>query len=161
MVCDRAKGAEMSARADSGPPVCEFNIPNLTLKVDELILSEVAAISPVVDKLMRLIKESTCAPGQEFAVETALRAALANAILHGNRQDLRKKVRICCACQAGRGILIVVRDEGKGFHPARVPNPLMGRNIYSEHGRGIYLINLLMDEVRFERGGTEIHMRKG
>ncbi len=150
----------MNAQTDSGLPACEFNIPHLTLKVDELISSEIDAISPVVDKLMRLIREGACAPGREFAVEIALREALANAILHGNRQDPRKKVRICCACQAGRGILIVVRDEGKGFDPARVPSPLMGKNIYSEHGRGIYLINLLMDEVRFERGGTEIHMRK-
>jgi serine/threonine-protein kinase RsbW len=151
----------MSAKTDSGLPACEFNIPNLILKVDETISSRVRAISLVVDKLMRLIKESACAPGEEFAVETALREALANAILHGNRLDPRKKVRICCACQADRGILIVVRDEGKGFDPAKVPSPLIGKNIYSEHGRGIYLINLLMDEVRFERGGTEIHMRKG
>jgi serine/threonine-protein kinase RsbW len=151
----------MSPRTESGLPACEFSIPNLALKLDELIPSEIGAISPIVDKLMRLIKESACAPGREFVVETALREALANAILHGNRQDPRKKVRICCACQAGRGIIIVVRDEGKGFDPARVPSPLMGKNIYSEHGRGIYLINLLMDEVRFERGGTEIHMRKG
>ncbi len=54
----------------------------------------------------------------------------------------------------------MVRDEGKGFDPARVPSPLMGKNIYWQHGRGIYFINLLMDEVHFERGGTEIHMRK-
>ncbi len=69
--------------------------------VDELIPSEVYAISPVVDKLMRLIRESACAPGQEFAVETALREALANAILHGNRQDPRKKIRVCCAWLPG------------------------------------------------------------
>ncbi len=61
----------------------------------------------------------------------------------------------------GRGILIVMRDEDKGFDPARVPSPMMGENIYSEHGRGVYLINLSVDEVRFERRGTEIHMRKG
>ena len=41
-----------------------------------------------------------------------------------------------------------------------VPSPTMGQNVFSEHGRGIYLINQLMDEVRFEKGGTEIHMRK-
>ena len=38
--------------------------------------------------------------------------------------------------------------------------PLVGENVYSNHGRGIFLINQLMDEVRFERNGTEIHMRK-
>ena len=43
----------------------------------------------------------------------------------------------------------------------RLTRTHLSENIYSEHGRGIYLINLLMDEVRFERDGTEIHMRKG
>ena len=51
--------------------------------------------------------------------------------------------------------------EGEGFEPARIPSPLVGENIHSEHGHGIYLINLLMDEVRFERGGREVYLRKG
>jgi serine/threonine-protein kinase RsbW len=57
-------------------------------------------------------------------------------------------------------MLIVVRDPGEGFNPQSVPSPVMGQNVFSEHGRGIFLINQLMDEVRFERGGTEIHMKK-
>jgi serine/threonine-protein kinase RsbW len=153
--------AEMNRESDVGPPSCQFNTANLVLRVDELVASEIEAISPVVDKLMKAIRESDCAPGNEYDVELALREALANAILHGNRQDPRKKVRICCACQAGGGILIVVKDEGEGFDPAKIPNPLVGENILAEHGRGIYLINLLIDQVHFERGGTEIHMRKG
>jgi serine/threonine-protein kinase RsbW len=56
-------------------------------------------------------------------------------------------------------MLIVVRDPGQGFDPAQIPSPITGQQLFSSHGRGIYLINQLMDEVRFERGGTEIHMR--
>jgi anti-sigma regulatory factor (Ser/Thr protein kinase) len=41
-----------------------------------------------------------------------------------------------------------------------LPNPCMGENIYAQHGRGIYLINQLMDEVKFHKNGTEIHMIK-
>ena len=77
---------------------CEFNADKLTLQVDELVASEVEAISPVVDKLMRLLREGNCALEHEDAVELALREALANAVLHGNRQNPRKKVRICCGC---------------------------------------------------------------
>jgi len=128
--------------------------------MDELIDSRIEAISPAVEKLMHVLRETCCAPEQEFAVETALREALANAILHGNRQDPHKRVHVCCACEADQGILIVVKDEGEGFDPEKVPSPLVGENIHSEHGRGIYLLNLLMDEVRFDRRGTEIHMRK-
>ncbi len=150
----------MKPGSDSRLPACEFKADNLVLRFDELIDSRIEAISPIVERLMRLLRENCCAPEREFAVETALREALANAVLHGNRQDPGKKVRICCACEASQGILIVVKDEGEGFDPTKVASPLVAENIHSEHGRGIYLLNLLMDEVRFERGGTEIHIRK-
>jgi len=151
----------MNRGTNSGPSACEFDADKLILQVELLVASKTEAISPVVEDLMRLLKMTCCPSGQEFAVEMALREALANAIIHGNRQDPHKKVRICCACQADRGILIVVKDQGEGFDPAKIPSPVMGENIHSEHGRGIFLINLLMDEVRFARGGAEIYMRKG
>jgi serine/threonine-protein kinase RsbW len=68
---------------------------------------------------------------------------------------------VCCACDSAKGILIGIRDEGEGFDPAKVPSPLIGEHVASEHGRGIFLINMLMDETHFEDGGREIHMRKG
>lgn len=64
------------------------------------------------------------------------------------------------ACDETRGMLIMVRDQGEGFDPSTLPNPTFGQNVFESHGRGIYLINQLMDSVRFERGGTEIHMLK-
>ena len=151
----------MSASESSGPPACVFDSDKLTVAVDLLISSTTEAISPVVSKLMVLLKKTSCAAEHAFAVETALREALANAILHGNRLDPGKKVRICCACRKDRGVIIIVKDEGEGFDLTKVPSPLAGENIHSEHGRGIYLVNMLMDEVHFERGGCEIHMRKG
>ena len=57
-------------------------------------------------------------------------------------------------------MLIVVRDPGEGFDPASIPSPIEGERLYLSHGRGIFLINQLMDSVKFQRGGTEIHMRK-
>ena len=59
-----------------------------------------------------------------------------------------------------RGILIVVRDPGTGFAPEAIPRCTVGENLYSNHGRGIFLINQLMDEVEFRKNGTEIHMVK-
>jgi serine/threonine-protein kinase RsbW len=139
---------------------CEFMGSNLNWSVDVVVASIIEAISPTVDQLMQSLKTSCCPPEQEIAVEMALREALANAIVHGNHEDLHKKVHVCCACDAKRGMLIVVKDQGKGFDPSKIPSPLAGQSILSEHGRGIYLINLLMDEVQFRKGGTEIRMRK-
>ena len=86
--------------------------------------------------------------------------ALANAIVHGCQQNRELTVRISVGCDQERGMIIVVKDPGSGFDPAELPNPIVGENLYSEGGRGIFLINRLMDEVRFRDKGTEIWMRK-
>jgi len=151
----------MNTHGSAGPPACVFDSGKLAVALDLLMASKIEAISPVVSKIMTLLKKTSCSAEHDFAVETALREALANAILHGNRLDPGKKVRVCCACQKGRGVIIIVRDEGEGFDPTKVPSPVVGEHIHSEHGRGIYLVNMLMDEVRFKRGGREIYMRKG
>jgi serine/threonine-protein kinase RsbW len=132
-----------------------------SLQVEMLMRSEIDAILPSANQLMALIMESHCMPENEADVEMAIREALANAVLHGNLQDPRKEVRISCSVQPGLGISIVVKDQGKGFDPTKVSDPTAIENVLSESGRGIHLMKALMDEVHFERGGTEVHMRKG
>lgn len=123
------------------------------------IRSDISAISPLVDELMILIKDCHCVAGQEEEVEVALREALANAVLHGNRQDVGKRVSIHCCIHFGE-LSIIVKDEGKGFDPKNLADPTDIANINSTHGRGIYLMRALMDEIRFEEGGSEVHLRK-
>ena len=130
------------------------------IKIEVTLNADPSGISPVVEGIMEMARRMECAAGKEFEIETALREALANAILHGCKNDPTKRVQCCVSCDEERGMLIVVRDPGPGFEPKEVPDPLVGQNVYSHHGRGIFLINQLMDEVRFERNGTEIHMRK-
>jgi serine/threonine-protein kinase RsbW len=122
--------------------------------------AEISAISDAVDAVLGLVRDSGRAHGKEFEIEMALREALANAIVHGCKNDPTKHVEFGMDFNEAGGILIVVRDPGPGFDPALVPSPTLGANLHSEHGRGVFLINRLMDEVRYERGGTEIHMRK-
>ena len=141
------------------PTSCEFDSSRLIVKLDFTLPGNADAISPVVERIMGVIGEMGCAGGREFEIEVALNEALANAIEHGTANDPSKQVQCCVACDHARGLLIVVRDPGPGFDPASIPNPVMGRNIFAAGGRGIYLINQLIDEVRFEKGGTEIHMR--
>jgi serine/threonine-protein kinase RsbW len=131
------------------------------LEVDAWIPSQIKAISPLVDRLMRVIEGSRCATGEEPAVQLALREALSNAVIHGNGMNPRKLVHVRCRCELRKGVSIVVSDQGQGFDPNAVPDPLGVENLEAEHGRGIHLIKLAMDEVSFERGGAEVHMRKG
>src|SRR5262245_29509923 len=130
------------------------------MRFESTIPADVQLITPVVEGVMQIVRQMGCAAGKEFEVETALPEALANAIVHGCLQDRTKKVQFWVGCDETRGMLIVVRDPGPGFDPARITTPLTGEEIFSTHGRGIYLINQLMDEVRLLRGGAEIHMRK-
>ena len=129
-------------------------------KLDVTIPANPNAISGVVDGVMQIAREMKCIDGNEYQVELALREALANAIVHGCNNDPTKKVECCVACTESSDVVIVVRDPGEGFTPANVPDPLTSENLHSTHGRGIYLINQLMDEVSFERNGAEIRMRK-
>ena len=130
------------------------------LEVHTWLRSEIDLISPFVDWLISLIAGSRCVPGKEEFVELALREAVSNAILHGNRMDPRKLVHVRCCCEGAKGVFIVIRDQGDGFDPNNVPNPLAVENLGAEHGRGIHLMKLAVDEVSFERGGTEVHIRK-
>ncbi len=94
-------------------------------------------------------------------IQAALREALSNAMLHGNRGDPVKCVRLTVEIEEGGGITIVVRDSGPGFDPARLPDPTEGDNLYRDSGRGVYLIQRLMDQVEYSfKGGTILTMRR-
>ena len=142
------------------PDSCQFQADKLLVRLDVTIPADPAAISPVVDSVLDVASRMGCAKGHEFEIETGIREALANAIKHGCGGDTSKQVRCCVACDESRGMLIIVSDPGQGFDPATVASPLLGQQLYSEHGRGLYLINQLMDQVWFSDSGTQIHMLK-
>jgi serine/threonine-protein kinase RsbW len=142
------------------PMLPKLRFTDAPLEVRTWVQSEIGQVSPLVDWLMNLIAASGCVRGEEEFVELALREALSNAMLHGNRADASKLVHVRCHCDCDKGLSVIVRDQGQGFDPNKVPDPLALENLGAEHGRGIHLMKLAMDEVSFERGGTEVHMRK-
>jgi len=151
---------------ESGPsseehfPEYDFDPDKLDLRVRVTLAADRKAVDPVVEQVMRSVRELKCVDGKEDAIELSLQEALANAVVHGAKEDPSKVVECLVACDEQRGILIIVRDPGQGFDPQAIPKCTMGQNLYSNHGRGIFLINQLMDEVKFHKNGTEIHMVK-
>jgi serine/threonine-protein kinase RsbW len=141
-------------------PICEFDEATLAARLDVTVPGDVKAVVPAVEKIMGVVREMGCAAGKEFEIELALTEALANAVEHGCGGDPDKHVQVCVGCDPDRGLLIVIRDPGPGFDPSQVPSPVEGQQLFATGGRGIYLINRLMDDVRYERGGTEIRLRK-
>ena len=130
------------------------------LEIDFWMPSEVRAISPLVDRFMELIERAKCVPGAEFDVELAIREAVGNAVLHGNQENPNKQVHIRCRCESGNGISIVVTDEGNGFDFLKILGNGLTSDFQGSHGHGIQLMRAYMDDVRFEKGGSEVHMRK-
>ena len=87
---------------------------------------------------------------------------MANAIKHGNRQDPDKQVEIQASFAPGE-VEIRIDDEGAGFDPMAVVDPLAPENKFRASGRGIFYMRKFMDEVEFESGpsgGTRLRLRK-
>lgn len=129
-------------------------------EIHQSLPSRVEAISPFLDHLMRFIKRFRDADGSELDIEIAVREALTNAVVHGNHENPKTRVYVSCRCSADGDVSITIRDQGPGFDYLVLPDPTAPWNRLSPRGRGIYLMRALMDEVRFEEGGTVVKMRK-
>jgi len=92
----------------------------------------------------------------------ALREGVANAIKHGNAQDPEKRVEVDLELQPGEAVLRIA-DEGTGFDPDEIKDPLAPENRFRADGRGIFYMRKFMDEVRYSfapGGGTVLTLRK-
>jgi len=89
----------------------------------------------------------------------SLTEAVNNGILHGNKSNPEKKVFVTAELMPG-WIVFMIDDEGRGFKPEKVDNPLAEENLTRESGRGIFLMRTLMDKVEFEvdRKGTHVRL---
>ena len=141
-------------------PEYDFDPEKLKLRVRVTLAASRQSVDPVVAQVMESVREIGSMNGKEDAIELALQEALANAVVHGAKEDPSKIVECIVACDDQAGVLIIVRDPGEGFDPNAIPSCTVGENLFSNHGRGIFLINQLMDEVKFHKNGTEIHMVK-
>jgi anti-sigma regulatory factor (Ser/Thr protein kinase) len=130
---------------------CELNM---------VIPATPSAIPKVSEGLQQILEGKHWSEDDVMKVVLALDEALANAIRHGCKGDPTKSVQCIVTHDASGGLTIVVRDPGPGFDVANVPNPLEGQNVFKSSGRGVFLINQLMDEVAFADGGREVQMRK-
>ena len=130
---------------------CELNI---------VIPADPAAMSKIQSGMNELLASRQWPEDDTMKVELALQEALANAIRHGCKGDPTKQVQCLVSFDASGNVVIVVRDPGPGFDVTTVPNPLEGTNVLKGSGRGVFLINQLMDSVEFADHGRQVVMRK-
>ena len=135
-------------------------IARFDFRSDLNILPVADAVSQQLCQLTGLDEEST------HSVRIAVREALANAILHGNRSDARKRVFLefeSVGDTSGPALCVRIRDEGSGFDPSSVPDPCEDNNLLRPSGRGLLLMRSLLDELTFHRrseGATEVVLVK-
>ncbi|WP_445666508.1 ATP-binding protein [Fodinibius sp. AD559] len=87
----------------------------------------------------------------------ALSEAVNNAIMHGNNENPEKQVVVLSTFDEENRILTIsVEDEGEGFDPEEIPDPLKEENLLNESGRGVYLIRQYADDVHFSKGGSKV-----
>jgi serine/threonine-protein kinase RsbW len=135
----------------------------VTEKTVELKLpSRIEAIGEAAEAATDAARRLGFAEDALFGIDLAVREAVTNAVLHGNRSDESKPVEIGVA-GTDVGLVITVRDQGEGFDPGTVADPTAEENILKASGRGILFMRTFMDEVTWERpteGGTLVRMTK-
>ena len=128
------------------------------LKLPSRIEAIGEAAAAVVDAARRL----GFAEDALFGIELAVREAVTNAVLHGNRQDESLPFEVGVA-GTDAGMTVTVRDRGEGFDASHLPDPTAEENILKTSGRGILFMRTFMDEVGWELppgGGTLVRMIK-
>jgi anti-sigma regulatory factor (Ser/Thr protein kinase) len=129
-------------------------------ELDLVIPADPRAIPTITEGVKQILQRKDWKEEEIMAVELAVQEALANGIRHGCKGDPTRKIQCCVAVDQTGAVTVVVRDPGSGFDTAAIPDPLDPANVLKPGGRGVFLINRLMDDVRFSDGGRAVEMRK-
>ena len=136
---------------------------NVTVETSELTLaSRVESVEEAAVAVAGILQRSGVGEDIAFGVDMAIREAVTNAVLHGNKQDEAKFIHVKVKSSPGC-LEINVEDQGVGFNPADVPNPTETENILKSSGRGIFFMRNFMDDVEWlirPEGGTTVRMTK-
>lgn len=117
------------------------------------------SIAPARDAIMEFVGGRCSDEQQEIDIFLSLQEGLANAILHGCQGDPGKEVH-CTVEVTPSAFCFVIRDPGEGFDTASVIDEAEDGTNLTQHGRGIYLMRSLMDEVSYRHNGSELRMKK-
>jgi serine/threonine-protein kinase RsbW len=121
--------------------------------------SSLGEMAGVIDDVLERLRLAGYSFSEAFGIRLALEEAIVNAIRHGHREDPSKEVEVSYRV-TDAWLLAEVRDQGPGFDPSRVPDPLAAENIEREGGRGVHLIRAYMSWVRYNETGNCVTMCK-
>lgn len=135
-------------------PYCSKCEMNIVIPADAKDMKKVSA------GVVELLNNKRWTHDEIADVQLALEEALINAIRHGCKNDATKQVQCAVTFDEAGELVVVIKDPGPGFDPTAVPDPLAGDGLFRGSGRGVFLINQLMDTVEYADEGRKVLMRK-
>jgi serine/threonine-protein kinase RsbW len=136
---------------------------DVTLETTELKLpSRIEAVEEAATAVAEFLNRMGIGADVAFGVDMAVREAVTNAVIHGNKLDGAKAVEVKLR-NTPEAFEISVHDQGSGFDPSAIPDPTKDENILKTSGRGIFFMRNFMDEVDWTadpNGGTSVRMIK-
>lgn len=130
--------------------------------IDRLLESTLDSVDDAENLAVGLAREAGFREDELHKIGMAVRESMVNAVVHGNRYSADKRVHVTIL-KNGNRFTVRIRDQGEGFDPGALPDPLAEENLLRQSGRGIFLIRAFMDECqirRLEPGGTEVTLVK-
>ena len=120
-------------------------------------LHNVAEMKPVIHRIAALLAQAGFSEKDQFAVRLSVEEAIVNGIRHGNREDPAKKVHVSYQV-APHDFSCRVEDEGPGFNPSAIADPLAPENLERPGGRGVFLMRHYMTQIQYSDRGNAVSL---
>jgi serine/threonine-protein kinase RsbW len=130
--------------------------------VQQVFDSTLESVDHAERMALDLARESGFEEADLDRIGMSVRECMVNAVVHGNRYNSHKKVQFSVS-RTPDSFTIKIGDQGEGFDPAELPDPVEGENLFRQSGRGIYLMKTFMDELHVRHlhpSGTEVTLVK-
>ena len=132
------------------------------VEIDEFLESTLESVDRAEELVVDAAKKAGIEEDDALSLGMAVRECAVNAVVHGNRYNLNKKVHLTIARSPAQ-LIIRIADEGEGFELSELPDPLAEENLLRHSGRGIFIIRAFTDDFDVQRlspAGTQVTLRK-
>jgi len=129
--------------------------------VEQVLDSTLESVDQAERLTLEVARESGFGEEDLDRIGMSVRECMVNAVVHGNRYNAKKKVRLSLSRTPER-LTIRIADQGEGFDPDAVPDPVATDNLFRQSGRGVFLMKTFMDDLQVRRleSGTEVTLVK-
>jgi serine/threonine-protein kinase RsbW len=138
------------------------NLAEASRTVEQVLDSTLESVDQAERVTLELARESGFGEEDLDRIGMSVRECVVNAVVHGNRYNANKKVQFSIL-RTPRQFTVRIADQGEGFDPAALPDPVVGDNLFRQSGRGLFLMKTFMDDVQVRRlqpAGTEVILTK-